>query len=170
MQHVNLEFKVKLNKEIYENSGDDSNTVESFFNQFVLKHLVSDLHMIRNLMHKNNAQEKYEPYVNTLTSFKESLPKTIIYKPVDSIDNIQEVDISCSFDYQDNSITTLPKMALLELFDRNINSNNFLSEDIKRFITPENKEKVENLSNIYKHVSDFLTEAKHTLCVNGEMV
>jgi hypothetical protein len=122
-------------------------------------------------MQKNESeQKKYEPYVETLKSFKENLPKTVQYQIINSENNITEVNVSCSFDYYDNSITNLQKMARLELFDINIKDSTFLANDIKRFITPDNKDKVEILINIYKHVNDFLSEAKDTLLINGEMV
>lgn len=167
MEEIELEFIIKLDKEIYEKT--DWNTRESFFNQLILKHLVSDYNLIVNLIRneKESKQKKYETFLATLKSFKEDLPKLISYDLINIENNVEEIKIKCKFNYYENNISTLNKFVSLEMFDRNIDKSYLLSEDIKKFINPTNKEKVEFIMLMYKHIGDILTNAKPTLLING---
>ena len=78
--------------------------------------------------------------------------------------NIEEVKITCEFDYYENTINSYEETVKINIFTSNIRSSYFLAEDIVRLasiqnINPEDK-LVQSAIKMYNHVGDLLTESQ----------
>lgn len=165
MQKINVEFIIKLDKEVYLDS--PWKTREEFFNKLVFSHVASDYHFIANLANqqiKGQEKEKYIPYLETLKNIKDSLLQSAQYELIKEEGNIEEIKVSCHFDYHDNTINSYEETVKINIFTSNIRSSYFLAKDIVRLasiqnINPEDK-LVQSAIKMYNHVGDLLNESQ----------
>lgn len=161
-----IEFTIVLNKEKF-NQLKAHNTEEAFFSTTVLRHLVNDLHMIKNMSGKSKEDEKnkYADYIKCLTSIQEQIPKNVQYEWLSQKDNISQIKVSSYFDFYENEISTKQKMIENELFDTPIRQLSFMAQDLERFKDFENQEAIGFVQVAYDHMANVLKEAKHTLVI-----
>lgn len=179
MTTVNIEFNVKIDKEIYTNTL--LKTKEEFLNHFIFSNVASDYDFIANSIKQQKKckeeQEKYVPYLETLKNIKESLLKTVNYELVGQENNTEEVKIKCQFDYYENSICSIEKTVEVEIFTTNIRRSYFMTKDIVRLARaifdsrePAKEKEIKEAVKTYKHISDFLNEARAFVIINNKEV
>lgn len=80
MQNVNIEFIIKLNKNIYENISCKSES--DFFNKFVLNYIADDYTFINRMLSKKSLAEQkmYHPYLETIKTIKDSILNSVKYE------------------------------------------------------------------------------------------
>lgn len=171
MQKINVEFTINLDKTIYLDS--PWKTREEFVNQLVFSHIASDYNFIANSVEqqkKGQEKEKYIPYLETLKNIKESLLTSAQYQLIKEENNIEEIKITCEFDYYENTISSYEDTVKVNIFNSNIRSSYFLAEDVIRLASIKNisadDKLVKSAVKMYKHVGDFLTKALENVIVN----
>lgn len=115
-------------------------------------------------------KQSYIPYVETLKGIKQSIQSSIQYELISQEGDIEEIKVTCSFPYYENTISSLVKTVEVEIFNRHIRSSNFMSTDIVRVANPrtiKEKDHLKFLVNVYKHVVKVLEEAKKTIFIDG---
>lgn len=174
MQTVNVEFIVKIDKDIYSNT--PWKTKEEFFNQLVFSHIASDYNFIANSVEqqiKSSEKEKYIPYLETLKNIKDSLLKSATYEILYQEGSIEKIKVKCHFDYYENTISSLERTVDVEIFTTSIRKNYFMAKDIVRLVravTSDREKEIEDAVKMYKHIGDFLNEAKSTVLINQKEV
>lgn len=174
MKTVNVEFIVKVDKEIYLNTPWKKQ--EEFLNQLIFKHVASDYNFIANSVEqqiKGEEKEKYIPYLETLKNIKESLLNSVSYEVVSQEDNVEEVKVKCQFDYHENTISSMERTVEVEIFTSNIRKSYFMAQDIVRLaraVTSDREKEIDDAVKMYKHVGDFLNEAQTAVLINAKEV
>lgn len=170
---ANVQFQIELDKNIY--TGTNTKTRDEFFNQFVLMHVASDYNFISKgfLRMNEEEKEKYAPYLQTLKEIKQNLLDSVQYELIEEKENIETIKVSCHFNYYENNVCSLTQTVDVEIFNINIKNNYFLEKDIVRVLNLMGKhceDQIKMASTVYKHVGDFLTQAKKTVFINDEHV
>lgn len=174
MKTVNVEFIVKVDKEIYSNT--PWKTREEFFNHLVFEHIASDYHFIANSVEhqmKGEEKDKYIPYLETLKNIKEHLLNSATYEVINQEGSVEKIKVNCHFNYYDNVISDLERTVEVEIFTTSIRKNYFMAKYIVRLVravTSDREKEIEDAVKMYKHIGDFLNEAKTTVLINGKEV
>lgn len=173
-QKIDVEFKINLDKNIYENS--PWNTPENLFNSLVLKQIANDYGFLSKSIKEQKSieeQKEYEGFLLTLKDLKESIEKSIKYEVMDSSDNIEQIKVTFNFKYYENTKDSPGEIVLLDIFNKSIRSNYFLAKDLPRIArdAPKDaKEKVDSTIKLFNHIGEFLTEAKNSLIIYADGV
>ncbi len=162
---VNVEFNIKLNKEVYLDS--PWNTKENFFNQLVVSHIGKDWVLIERFSKKDNTEKEYEGLVNTLKEMKENINNSIKYELLEFDGNNEKLKINFSFDYYDNTKYSVNDLVNTEIFDKIIKASYYFVKDLPRIGQGAPKEKIDSAIKMYQHVGDFMTEAKNSLVIEN---
>jgi hypothetical protein len=168
---VNVEFNVRLDKSIYQSS--PWNTKESFFERLVLNHVDSDYNFFvkEHARMESPKKEEFSGLVQTLKEIKSSIKQSIKYQVVNTVDNIEEVKISFSFNYYATPLCDIDETVNTFIFNKTIKSNSYTAKDITRFPDSSKKNVIEAGVKMYNHVASFMEEAKSSLVIEeGSMV
>jgi hypothetical protein len=173
---IKVEFTVKMDKTIYENS--PWKTREEFLYIVILNHMDADLGIHKGFAEKMESpkKENYETFIKCLEGMKDSVNKSIKHEVVNVHENIEEVKVSFSFKYYETPTVTAERTVEGFIFVTPLSEVTTAIEDIERAkkipgkVPEDKKEQVENAIKMFTHAINFMEEAKSSLIVTKDGV